>query len=245
MALIASDWATLGSDPNQVAVNGRRVLIGWIGGGSPASQSLSRDLTLSADYELLQQFVPVSSQRKALPLLSSPGPHAAFRSHSVGSPPNCLDEALPLRTWRLRGLRVKICRPYQDKSDRVGDNAPFQSQEYQVLRQPATFEETALTPVKPTAAATPPVTPPMVIPIAVVHSQVCITRSKTLQESAALERQLTVLRRFLLFRRPSCTRPARCSSKSSPPSGPSPMVMCARYRSRSKGSMLSYVGRGI
>lgn len=67
---------TLGSDPNQVAVNGRRVLIGWIGGGSPASQSLSRDLTLSADYELLQQFVP----------------------------------------------------------------------EYQVLRQPATFEETALTP---------------------------------------------------------------------------------------------------
>ena len=127
MALIASDWATLGSDPNQVAVNGRRVLIGWIGGGSPASQSLSRDLTLSADYELLQQFVPVSSQRKALPLLSSPGPHAAFRSHSVGSPPNCLDEALPLRTWRLRGLRVKICRPYQDKSDRVGDNAPFQS----------------------------------------------------------------------------------------------------------------------
>lgn len=49
---------TLGSDPNQVAVNGRRVLIGWIGGGAPASQSLARDLTLSDDYELLQQFVP-------------------------------------------------------------------------------------------------------------------------------------------------------------------------------------------
>ena len=48
---------TLGSDPNQVAKNGRRVLVGWIG-GTPASQSLSRDLTLSADYELLQQFVP-------------------------------------------------------------------------------------------------------------------------------------------------------------------------------------------
>eukprot|EP01052_Picozoa_sp_SAG31_P082151 SAG31_NODE_42150_length_273_cov_0.551724_1_plen_62_part_01 len=31
---------------------------GWIGGGAPASQSLSRDLTLSSDYELLQQFVP-------------------------------------------------------------------------------------------------------------------------------------------------------------------------------------------
>jgi hypothetical protein len=49
---------TLGSDPNQVAKNGRRVLVGWIGGGSPASQSLARDLTLSADYELLQAFVP-------------------------------------------------------------------------------------------------------------------------------------------------------------------------------------------
>lgn len=48
---------TLGSDPNQVAKNGRRVLVGWIG-GTPASQSLSRDLTLSKDYELLQQFVP-------------------------------------------------------------------------------------------------------------------------------------------------------------------------------------------
>jgi len=49
---------TLGSDPNQVAVNGRRVLIGWIGGGSPASQSLARDLSLSQSYELLQAFVP-------------------------------------------------------------------------------------------------------------------------------------------------------------------------------------------
>lgn len=48
---------TLGSDSNQVAPNGRRVLVGWIG-GSTASQSLARDLTLSQDYELLQQFVP-------------------------------------------------------------------------------------------------------------------------------------------------------------------------------------------
>jgi sucrose-6-phosphate hydrolase SacC (GH32 family) len=48
---------TLGSDPNQVAKNGRRVLVGWIG-GTPASQSLARDLSLSADFELLQAFVP-------------------------------------------------------------------------------------------------------------------------------------------------------------------------------------------
>ena len=48
---------TLGSDPNQVAKNGRRVLLGWIG-GTPASQSLARDLSLSAEYELLQAFVP-------------------------------------------------------------------------------------------------------------------------------------------------------------------------------------------
>ena len=39
---------TLGSDANQVAVNGRRVLLGWIGGGESASQSLARDLSLSA-----------------------------------------------------------------------------------------------------------------------------------------------------------------------------------------------------
>ena len=49
---------TLGGDVNQVVGGGRKVLIGWIGGGSPASQSLARDLSLSNDYELLQQFVP-------------------------------------------------------------------------------------------------------------------------------------------------------------------------------------------
>ena len=58
---------TLGSDPNQVAKKGRRVLVGWVGPltgsptgfvGTPASQSLSRDLSLSENYELLQQFVP-------------------------------------------------------------------------------------------------------------------------------------------------------------------------------------------
>ena len=49
---------------NQVlAKNGRRVLVGWIQDDPrdknvAASQSLSRDLSLSADYELLQQFVP-------------------------------------------------------------------------------------------------------------------------------------------------------------------------------------------
>ena len=45
---------TLGADSDQVAKNGRRVLLGWVG-GTPASQSLARDLTLSAEYELLQQ----------------------------------------------------------------------------------------------------------------------------------------------------------------------------------------------
>jgi hypothetical protein len=55
---------TLGGDPNQVATNGRRVLIGWIGEfgfnwhSSAPCQSLARDLSLSPDYELLQQFVP-------------------------------------------------------------------------------------------------------------------------------------------------------------------------------------------
>ena len=48
---------TLGSDPNQVYVAGRRVIVGWIM-SSPASQSLARDLTFSPDRQLLQQFVP-------------------------------------------------------------------------------------------------------------------------------------------------------------------------------------------
>ena len=39
--------------------------------------------------------------------------------HSVGSPPNCLDKGLPLRTWRLRGLCAEICGPHRDKFDRV------------------------------------------------------------------------------------------------------------------------------
>ena len=53
---------------NQVTTtNGRHVLVGWIGssnaasycdGCHAASQSLARDLTLSPDFELLQQFVP-------------------------------------------------------------------------------------------------------------------------------------------------------------------------------------------
>ena len=50
---------TLGSaGPKQVNVNGRRVLVGWIGGGHRGSQSLARDRSLSASHELLQQFVP-------------------------------------------------------------------------------------------------------------------------------------------------------------------------------------------
>eukprot|EP00656_Telonema_subtile_P006023 TRINITY_DN12768_c0_g2_i1.p1 TRINITY_DN12768_c0_g2~~TRINITY_DN12768_c0_g2_i1.p1 ORF type:complete len:507 (+),score=67.93 TRINITY_DN12768_c0_g2_i1:174-1694(+) len=42
---------TLGGDPNQVTSKDRKVLVGWIGGGNPGSQSLSRDLSLSPQYE--------------------------------------------------------------------------------------------------------------------------------------------------------------------------------------------------
>ena len=45
------------------------MLVGWIG-GTPASQSLARDLSLSPTYELLQQFVP------ELQSLRLPGTHA-------------------------------------------------------------------------------------------------------------------------------------------------------------------------
>jgi hypothetical protein len=49
---------TLGSGANQVSANGRRVIVGWILGGKPASQSLARDLSFSPSRELLQRFVP-------------------------------------------------------------------------------------------------------------------------------------------------------------------------------------------
>jgi len=52
---------TLGGDANQVIGSGRKFLIGWIG-GTPASQSLPRELSLSKDYELLQRFVPELEQ---------------------------------------------------------------------------------------------------------------------------------------------------------------------------------------
>lgn len=82
---------TLGSDPNQVAVNGRRVLIGWIGGGSPASQSLARDLSLSKRYELLQAFVPelktlrVPGSREELESASSNSDASMVIPHAAGS----------------------------------------------------------------------------------------------------------------------------------------------------------------
>lgn len=63
---------TLGGDANQVAVAGRKVLVGWLGyggGKDTAMQSLGRDLSLSKDYELLQQFVP------ELKMLRVPGSH--------------------------------------------------------------------------------------------------------------------------------------------------------------------------
>eukprot|EP01052_Picozoa_sp_SAG31_P029343 SAG31_NODE_2909_length_4921_cov_6.411240_5_plen_595_part_00 len=53
---------TLGSTPNQVAVTGRRVIVGWIarGPGVPAdsAQSLPQDLSLGPDLRLRQSFVP-------------------------------------------------------------------------------------------------------------------------------------------------------------------------------------------
>jgi sucrose-6-phosphate hydrolase SacC (GH32 family) len=48
---------TLGSGANQVAENGRRVIIGWIG-TTPGSQSLPQDISLAPDSTLRQAFVP-------------------------------------------------------------------------------------------------------------------------------------------------------------------------------------------
>jgi len=81
---------TLGSDPDQVSKNGRRVLLGWIG-GTPASQSLARDLSLSSEYELLQAFVPelkMLRQPSTLETTSVPASaeaSSAFVRHSTGS----------------------------------------------------------------------------------------------------------------------------------------------------------------
>ena len=48
---------TLGSDPNQVAVAGRRTVVAWVSAAF-TSQSLLQDITLGADNQLRQTFVP-------------------------------------------------------------------------------------------------------------------------------------------------------------------------------------------
>ena len=48
---------------------------------------------------------------------------AAPLRHSVGSPPNCLDKGLPVRTRHLGGRHAKARGPYQKKSDRVAPAA--------------------------------------------------------------------------------------------------------------------------
>ena len=72
-----------------MAKNGRRVLLGWIGAGV-ASQSLARDLTLSADHELLQAFVPELQMLRqpktfAWTKVSAETDGSAIASHSTGS----------------------------------------------------------------------------------------------------------------------------------------------------------------
>ena len=59
---------TLGGEPNQVAVSGRRLVVAWLPGlrGGHAAQSLVRDITLGngthGEVELLQQFAPELTQ---------------------------------------------------------------------------------------------------------------------------------------------------------------------------------------
>ena len=68
---------TLGGPTNQVMTKGRKVLVGWLIGNTQ-SQSLPRDLSLSADYELLQKFAPELSSLRRDAILPSAKP-------SVGS----------------------------------------------------------------------------------------------------------------------------------------------------------------
>ncbi len=85
---------TLGGDANQVAVPGRKVLVGWLGYGGGkdiAMQSLGRDLTLSEDYELLQQFVP---ELKALRIPSSYTHHVVDGAQNYTSGANRAQESV-------------------------------------------------------------------------------------------------------------------------------------------------------
>ena len=59
---------------------------------------------------------PVEAYRAAYPGGFTRNPPG---THPVGSSPNCLDEGLAVRTWRLRGFCAAIRGPYQDTSDRV------------------------------------------------------------------------------------------------------------------------------
>eukprot|EP00662_Eupelagonemidae_sp_cell21_P055639 gene55639-17919_t len=101
---------TLGSDPNQVAVHGRRVLVGWIGGGSPASQSLARDLSLSQDRELLQQFVP------ELGMLRIPG---SYRSTMCDADEVCAAPAY------ATGMQLEVIATFSWPSGGSAPTTPF------------------------------------------------------------------------------------------------------------------------
>ena len=88
---------TLGSNsPNQVAENGRRVLIGWLGSAYVGTQSLARDLSLSTTHELLQAFVPELQQLRV--------PGSARHSSKVGANP-----AEPIRGSMQMEVRFSFC----------------------------------------------------------------------------------------------------------------------------------------
>jgi hypothetical protein len=89
---------TLGGDPNQVAVAGRKILVGWLGyagGKDTAMQSLGRELTLSAGYELLQQFIP------ELQVLRVPGSYT--RDEVGGNEARTGDDSARQREVRVAG----------------------------------------------------------------------------------------------------------------------------------------------
>ena len=66
---------TLGGPTNQVTTPGRKVLVGWLMGGSQ-SQSLPRDISLSSSFELLQAFIPELQTLRSKPLAYSSKPSA-------------------------------------------------------------------------------------------------------------------------------------------------------------------------
>ena len=162
---------TLGSeDLDQVSHAGRRILIGWTGGGDPAilhnlgsAQSLPRELSLAPDRSLRQRFVPELQTLRTSEVRAS-GRDAWFPRFVGLQAEVCA--TLPVGRWARRAHRVTGWRADRGLDRGVAPLLPGARVSCDYLKNSEEQDVPSLVPggrplvVSPaTALATPPATP--------------------------------------------------------------------------------------